>query len=472
MLALAERFAIDAGLDWAFCDTDSMAFVKPSGMVDTEFYSRVQTIIDQFAQLNPYAFGGSILKMEKENYIDTPDGPQLEPLYVLPISAKRYAAFNLDDENRPVIRKASTHGVGQYVSPYRKEDAPTSVQAPVYKLKDVERWEHDLWYLIVKAALDGDINKLNLTVLPGFAKPAACQYAATSYDRWRWFERYNSIRPPDKRVRPGNFLLTFQIKPAAQRMPVRMVISDGNVKKVRPPKSRPIHPVAPFHRDPAAAAEQAFDRETGEPVAVKDLLTYADVFADYPHHAESKFLNGGATESGRTERRLIYIKPENIFHIGKESNEYEEEGPSPAMEEVLANWRTLPTGLIDRQSKIAASASQFGFHALADEAGLSRQAVSAIVHGRAAASTKTRRKIQRAVQTLQAASEFDETSIINAANAMIADKMITLREMARQIEQDPSNLSKVLAGKRHPSKKLLRALANRFLKGECRADRE
>ena len=70
---------------------------------------------------------------------------------------------------------------------------------------------------------------------------------------------------------------------------------------------------------------------------MEDLLTYADVFKDYPYHAESKFLNGGPTDSGRTERRLIYIKPENIFHIGKESNEYEEEGYSPEMAEMLAD---------------------------------------------------------------------------------------------------------------------------------------
>ena len=32
MLAITERLALDAGLDWAFCDTDSMALAQPEGM--------------------------------------------------------------------------------------------------------------------------------------------------------------------------------------------------------------------------------------------------------------------------------------------------------------------------------------------------------------------------------------------------------------------------------------------------------
>ena len=459
MLALAERFAIDTGLDWAFCDTDSMAFVKPPELPDEEFWRRVQAIIDKFALLNPYNFEDSLLKLEKENFIEINGRKQLHPLYVLPISAKRYVAFNIDDQNRPVIRKASTHGVGQYMSPYKEEDAPESIPAPAYKLKDVERWEHDLWYFIAKAALDGDLARLNLKSLPGFNKPAACQYAATSFDRWRWFARYNATQPPEKRVRPGNFLLTFQVKPAADTMPVRLVINDGTAKKVRTPKPKPIHPVAPFHRDPAIAAKQAFDRESSVPVPVKDLLTYAEIFKDYPHHAESKFLNGGATDAGPTERRLVYIKPENIFHIGKESNEYEEEGYSPELAEILANWGTLPPELIDGRTSIEDAASRYGYDGVADQAGVTRQTMSAVIHGKSIPSAKTRRRLQRAAQTLKAQDTLDGPAILVSARALIADSKITLRELARRAGEDPSNLSKVFAGRRSVSKRLLEALA-------------
>ena len=32
MLAITERLVLDNGLDWAFCDTDSMAIAKPADM--------------------------------------------------------------------------------------------------------------------------------------------------------------------------------------------------------------------------------------------------------------------------------------------------------------------------------------------------------------------------------------------------------------------------------------------------------
>ena len=49
-------------------------------------------------------------------------------------------------------------------------------------------------------------------------------------------------------------------------------------------------------------------------------MTYAELLRDYARHAEAKFLNGGAHDRGRTERRLIHVRPENIHHIGKESD--------------------------------------------------------------------------------------------------------------------------------------------------------
>jgi hypothetical protein len=64
-----------------------------------------------------------------------------------------------------------------------------------------------------------------------------------------------------------------------------------------------------------------------------------------PYLTSTPGTNGGhmlEDDSGLTERRLIYIKSENVFHIGKESNEYEEEGYSPEMAEMIANYGTVP----------------------------------------------------------------------------------------------------------------------------------
>ena len=64
MLAITECQIANHGLEWAFCDTDSMAIAKPDTMTGDEFRQRVSEIADWFAALNPYGFDGSILKIE------------------------------------------------------------------------------------------------------------------------------------------------------------------------------------------------------------------------------------------------------------------------------------------------------------------------------------------------------------------------------------------------------------------------
>lgn len=54
MLALAERRAADEGLDWVFCDTDSIAMARPREMEAGMFLAAGQRVCDAFADLNPY----------------------------------------------------------------------------------------------------------------------------------------------------------------------------------------------------------------------------------------------------------------------------------------------------------------------------------------------------------------------------------------------------------------------------------
>jgi hypothetical protein len=119
MLAVTERLIVDAGLDWAFCDTDSMAIAKPDAMSEVDFQSRVQSIRSWFAPLNPYGTGESLLKIEDANYnANGGGGPKvIEPLYCYAISSKRYALFALDENGLPVLRKASRHGLGHLRAP-------------------------------------------------------------------------------------------------------------------------------------------------------------------------------------------------------------------------------------------------------------------------------------------------------------------------------------------------------------------
>jgi hypothetical protein len=120
MLALAERLATDEGIEWAFCDTDSMALARPDGMADAEFLERAQRVRDWFTPLNPYTRKGPVFKIEDANYRlkNREITADLEPLYCFCVSPKRYALFNIDGRGRPVLRKASGHGLGHLRAPY------------------------------------------------------------------------------------------------------------------------------------------------------------------------------------------------------------------------------------------------------------------------------------------------------------------------------------------------------------------
>ena len=272
MLASAERLALDAGHDWVFCDTDSLAIAKPATMSDGEFFRRVDAVRGWFDPLNPYAKKGAILKLEDANHgLDgSKSGRELEPLYCLAISAKRYALFNLDDMGRPIIRKASGHGLGHLVAPYTDADAPPGLPEPVASLDDigVERWQHDVWHRIISATLDRHANQVQLGDLPGFTMPSVSRYGATTPNLLRWFETFNSDKSYRHQVRPFGFMLAFTAK--RQDMPEAATAkesADGQKSedKPRPAKKAADVPraVAPFDPNPAKAAKSCFDRDTG-----------------------------------------------------------------------------------------------------------------------------------------------------------------------------------------------------------------
>ena len=218
MLAITERLIIDRGLDWAFCDTDSMAIAKPDIMSDALFFAKVEAIRHWFTPLNPYAEKGSLLKFEEINSRVENGRPSkiFEPLYCFAISAKRYALFNLA-EGRISIRKASAHGLGHLLAPYEGAEAPASIPAPVVSLSQigVERWHYDLWHQIVRAALDGHPDQVALDYHPSLDLPAASRYGATTPKLLRWFNKHNARRAYADQVKPSNFLLAYQIAPTA-----------------------------------------------------------------------------------------------------------------------------------------------------------------------------------------------------------------------------------------------------------------
>ncbi len=206
MLGIAERLCIEKGLDWAFCDTDSLAIAKPDGVGEAEFFERARSICGWFSPLNPYEKKGSIFKIEDANFpvAASGDGRKFEPLYCFCISAKRYALFNLGNSGEIIIRKASAHGLGQFLPPYEADDAP-SIPPPAVELNDigVERWQYDLWYKIVLAALDGHPDQVNLAYHDNLNRPAVSRYGATTPALLKWFDALNCKREFPTRSSPS-----------------------------------------------------------------------------------------------------------------------------------------------------------------------------------------------------------------------------------------------------------------------------
>jgi hypothetical protein len=315
MLAITESQIAARGLEWAFCDTDSMAIAKPNDMAAEEFRQQVQAITDWFAALNPYDCPGSILKIEGENSSLVTGQP--EPLYCWAVSSKRYALFNLASDGKPLLRKVSAHGLGHLLPSYKSDNPPVDIPAPPEAVlrSGVERWHCDLWFEIVSAALGQKPDMPRLNFHPTMNGPAVSRYGATAPELLRWFDGFNANRLYRDQVKPFGFLLSLHAKPEWR---AGEVIAPQS-RRGRPPKYQPPKPVAPFDRDMAKIAVTAFDRTSGQPVPARALQTYAEVLAQYHMHPESKFIGGDYCDRGTTQRR--HIRVSGICHIGKEANE-------------------------------------------------------------------------------------------------------------------------------------------------------
>jgi hypothetical protein len=290
MLAITERLALDHGLDWAFCDTDSMAFAMPPTTehdvsAAERFEERVEQVCAWFEPLNPYEAKGSILEMEDQNFASDPASglSGLEPLYCYAVSAKRYALFNIGSDAQPIIRKASAHGLGHLYPPYGNED-------PDERERDsgVLPWQEDLWRDIISAALRGDPQPVPFATRDRLKMPAASRYSATTPHILSWFRRYNEGRPYAEQIRPFGFLTWFHAK-----RPEEHFWQEGTDTEDWDPRARARKPVAPYDRDISKSAEQARDRETWEPVPRSWLRTYAEALHRIPFTRKQNSLAEG-----------------------------------------------------------------------------------------------------------------------------------------------------------------------------------
>ena len=463
MLALAERLVQDAGLDWVFCDTDSLAVAKPETMADGLFWTTVEAIQAWFTPLNPYAEKVPLLKLEDANFsVDRRD--EVEPLYAFAISAKRYALFNLDERGHPVLRKASAHGLGHLISPYRGSEARKVLPEPKAPLSEigVERWQHDVWHRIVTAALDHRPDQVETADLPGFASPAVSRYAATTPRLLAWFKRFNRNKPYREQVRPFGFLLAFQASrliesAAAESAPTSPERMPDHARREKPlaPQAKAHLPkvVAPYDPDPANAACLAFNRETGAPVLRRQLKTYRQALLRYHLHPEAKFHQGDFTHRGPTERR--HLRAGAIHLIGKEANRWEEQfflglDPEAQNEYGLA--------IADRERLLAAireAIATIGMGKFATVTHWSRRHLCDILAGRKSLpDAELARLAARARQVT--ANQSSATDILPLIRQRCQE--VGLRQFAKRIGIDDGHLSRILSGQRQPTGKLLARL--------------
>ena len=457
MLAIAERLVLDAGLDWAFCDTDSMAIAKPDGMDHAAFVKECRNVAAWLNSLNPYEAKDPLFKIEDANY--GVGSEHLAPLYCYAISSKRYALFNLDANDEPILRKASAHGLGDKRRPYKDDDAPASIADPVIKLSEigVDRWQHDLWHQIIKSALAGRFDVVPCNYHPALRAPAMSRYAATTPDILNWFKTYNANRPYASQVKPFNFMSAFQETSCSDLSFIADVEPTAKAQR-RKGKKQTLRPIAPYNRDPVEAAKACFDRETGQPISADRLKTYAQVLSTYHLRPETKFENGDFYDRGPTRRR--HVRAIRVEYIGKESNRWEEKyflGPDEGADIPYGPNPNAPSTHIAELKSLVA---EFGERAVAQQLGMSRNTMRRICSGEnQAPSQRVLRRIAAAIHALTA-----EASDRRAASARLREfaeteaRKIGHSELARRLGVDPSNLRKAITGERELGLEMAQAI--------------
>lgn len=209
----------------------------------------------------------------------------------------------------PIIRKTSAHALGHLPAPYGDDDAPRHQPAPIVPQSKtgVSRWQHDLWHRIIRAAYSDAPNRVCLDYHPALSQPCTSRYGATSPHLLKWVDRWNAGKPYSEQIKPFGFLTSFTAKsgPLAGGGLAQLVDPTRNE---RPCKTDIPRPIAPFERNPKLAVQQAFDRNTGEPVEAYKLNTYSEALAQYHLSTEDKFENADFADSGETRRRRIVVK--------------------------------------------------------------------------------------------------------------------------------------------------------------------
>lgn len=311
MLALAQREVERVGGEVAYCDTDSLAVVatRDGGFVPCEggpyrlpdgtrglralAWDEVETIRERFTSLSPYdraIVPGSLLKLEDENFADETRKARCE-LWCYAVSEKLYALFTLDAQGKPVIRKYSSHVLGQYRSPIAR---------------DRHEWIIDGWKREIRGAFGEPAQAFAWEVYP-----AISQLTLTT---WNVFEPYRE----NDRLRPFDFLAVGVLNQSTIDLAIEEVT--GLKRCCEDPR-----PGCVLFSDPAKWCEQdwrCLRCEAPWDFALRPRLkTYGSLIRSTLRGVERKRLCADGSEPTPRTRGLLIPRPvrvESKVAIGKE----------------------------------------------------------------------------------------------------------------------------------------------------------
>jgi hypothetical protein len=440
MLALAEHQVSEKQLDWAFCDTDSIAIANIRNLPSSEFKATALKVCNWFRDLNPYGEDRSILQLEDVNFPEGKDGDLevLDPPYCLAVSAKRYVLFNRQN-GVPAIRKASGHGLGHLLAPY--DEAPTERRSRIKRI-GVPLWQEDLWKEIIRVAGTDTPDQTKFMDMPGFDVPAASQYAATTPELLAWFKGFNASHPEGERIFPFGFLLSLQAKSR-----VEMAKDDAEALSHELWRRREPRPAAPYFKRTIGAKDHAFDRDRGDEIPASWLKSHGRSLVRYHLRPESKFWGGEFDQRGPLRHRHVFA----LTHvpIGKESdqieeNEYIGEEAGPLEHPLAAKDRSELAAFIFETQK-------------------QRKITNRALCGRVGVSTSTLRKLRKEGQI----SDKSLFRLVRAAEQLRHETEPAAAVNARWLQKLREFLS--LVGSRSKLAKLLgmdRTYLGRVLRGE------
>jgi len=451
MLALAERQVIDQGLDWAFCDTDSIAIANVADLPLEEFKTRALRVRDWFKDLNPYGEDKSILQLEKVNFDKGKEGDlaALEPPLCLAISAKRYVLYNRQEAG-PKIRKASGHGLGHLLAPY---DEPPKERRSRIKRIGVPLWQEDLWKEIIRAAESGAPDQTRFMDMLGFDAPAASPYAATTPELLRWFDGYNDLHNDGEKVFPFGFLLSLQSKSRLEMAKDEPEALSDDLWQRREPR-----PAAPYFKRAIDAKDDAFDRERNAPIPSSWLKSHGRSLVRYHLHQESKFWGGEYDQRGPLRRR--HVRALSLQSIGKESdniegNEFIGEDAGPIEHPVEASGqRKLAAFVLETLKQFEISDRM-----LVDRANVSHHTLSAVRDGQRI-SDESLHRLVRVVEGLRQEAQVDaaETESWLAKLRKLRDAIGSRNKLAELLAVHPSYLGRVLSAEKPMTEEMVKRL--------------